>query len=403
MKLLRDEKGLAMPLALIVLLVLTLLGIALWQYSMSELNNAVREEKRARAYYIARAGAESVARFVMINPDVLDSIPKEIDAVITSESINYKTGDDVDVGDVVVELKRIASNKIEVTGIGEVDEVIQRVSLILETQEEFDGVVYATDGLNFQQNVTVNGDIVSGGLVKWQNVTVTEHPNSDYTLKDNTIIHWPRPEFPPPAGSYPGVINISNNSTGTPITAITSTHYPHEAYQSVTMGNNSNLTIDASSNSIFLDTQIFNMRQNSHLTLVTSADHDLIIVVDSITLRRTTILGDGTAKLYVRNSMNVQTPAAYVDDHALLEVYLDEGCNMTMIANAKFAGLVYGPQAIVTINGNADFEGSMIVSQLLGTNGSPIIGSSGTYLDHKYSWGKLGLDYGGYWMVHWIQ
>jgi len=402
MKLIRDEKGMAMPLALMVLVVLTLLGFALWQYSMSELNNAVREEKRARAYYIARAGAESVARHVMVNPEVFDLIP-EIDDAITSVTIEYETGEEIVVGDVEVELKRIASNKIEVTGIGEVDQIIQRVSLILETQEEFDGVVYATDGLNFQENVTVNGDIVSGGLVKWQNETITEHPNGDYTLRDNTIIHWPRPDFPEPAESYPGIINIPSNATGTPITTVPSGDYPNDPYQSVTMGNNSKLTINASTNAIFLDTQVFDMDQNSHLTLVTKEGHDLIIVVDSMILRKLTIIGDGKAKLYVRNSLNVQTPAAVVDDDALLEVYLAEGCVMTMQANSHFAGLVYGPQAIVTIGGNADFEGSMIVSQLLGSIGSTIIGSAGTYLDHKYSWGKLGLDYGGYWMVHWIQ
>lgn len=402
MKLLKNEKGLALPLVLIILVVLTLLAAALWHYSISEVTMSVRDEKRARAYYIARAGAESVARYVMVNPEVLDLIPDEND-VITSKTLEYIAGEDVEVGDVEVELKRIASNRIEVTGIGTVDkgtadEIIQRVSLILETQEPFDGVVYAMDGLNFQEGVTVNGDIVSGGSVKWQNETVTEHPNSDYTLKDHSPINFPSPTFFEASDSYTDIINIPNNQTGEPIDSM-----PAVAYQSITMGNNSNLTINATTESIFLEAQIFDMNQGSTLTLKTSSANDLIIVVDSIRLRNVRVEGDGKAQLYVRNSINVQTPEAIIDDEALLEVYLDEGCIMTMQANAKFAGLVYGPQAIVEIGGNADFEGSMIVSQLVGSIGSTVIGSSETHLDHKYGWAMLGLDYGGYWMVHWIR
>lgn len=50
-----------MPLAIIVMVVLTLLGTALWQYSMTDLKHVSREEKKLQAYYLARSGAELVA------------------------------------------------------------------------------------------------------------------------------------------------------------------------------------------------------------------------------------------------------------------------------------------------------------------------------------------------------
>ena len=58
---LKNEHGWAMPLVLMVIVVITLLGTALWAYSMADLKQVTREEKRMQAYYLARSGAELVA------------------------------------------------------------------------------------------------------------------------------------------------------------------------------------------------------------------------------------------------------------------------------------------------------------------------------------------------------
>ena len=67
-------------------------------------------------------------------------------------------------------------------------------------------------------------------------------------------------------------------------------------------------------------------------------------------------------------------------------------------------GLVYiGPEATVSMGGNADFTGAMIVEQLKGTGGNAKIGAAGTEIRRKYSWDLLDLDYGGYWLVYWTE
>ncbi|GAB6182085.1 hypothetical protein JCM14036_34040 [Desulfotomaculum defluvii] len=56
---LNNQKGAAMIVALMVLLVVALLGTALWQYSSTDRLQVFRDEKRMQAYYIARAGADA--------------------------------------------------------------------------------------------------------------------------------------------------------------------------------------------------------------------------------------------------------------------------------------------------------------------------------------------------------
>jgi hypothetical protein len=394
MKFIKDEKGLAMPLVLIILVVLSLLGMALWQYSISELNFAVREEKRARAYYIARAGAESLARHILVNPDVLNAIP-EVDDSISSDSLEYDinfSGNSTNVGDMLVELTRIETDRVEITGTGTVDGIVQSVGLILETQEPFDGIVYSLGSLDFQNQVTINGDLVSGGKVN-------PPDNLTGTIKEDTIII-----FPPPDPDFPPVPTYSGNLTVPKDGTTTITESPENAYQKISIDNKGSLIISAAAGPIYIETKDFEMDNNAEkFELATSPDYDIIMVVDEMVLKTMKVSGSGVAYLYVRTKLNVQTPHADVDSNALLVVYLGPGAIMEMQANSHFEGLVYGPEAIVEIGGNADFHGAMIVEQLKGRGGSFSIGSAGTVMGRKYSWDLLDLDYGGYWMVHWVR
>ncbi len=59
MYIIKDEKGAAMIVALLVMVVLLLLGSALWQYSTADTIHVAMDEQRMQAYYLARAGADS--------------------------------------------------------------------------------------------------------------------------------------------------------------------------------------------------------------------------------------------------------------------------------------------------------------------------------------------------------
>lgn len=63
-----------MPLVLMVILVITLLGTALWYYSMTDIKHVSIEEKAMQAHYLARSGAELVADYAINNFESLISL-----------------------------------------------------------------------------------------------------------------------------------------------------------------------------------------------------------------------------------------------------------------------------------------------------------------------------------------
>ncbi|RQD74088.1 MAG: hypothetical protein D5R97_08355 [Candidatus Syntrophonatronum acetioxidans] len=408
MKLLRDEKGLALPLVLVVLIVISLLGIALFNYSTSELTHSVREEKKARAHYIARAGAESLARHIMEDMGILDEVKNIGDKIVFDEqdfTVVYQGLEEKEeekVGDLLVELERITDYRVEVTGIGTVDEVSQRVKILLETQEKFDGVVYSLGSLDFQNNVSISGDVFSGGEVKFGGKTVEEdewdnHSQVNGIIRPGVKITFPPPEFPDEPDSYEGELDVSNDYT-----IAHNSPENNQALKKINIGNNAELTIDASYGDVFVEAEKLDMHQNGELLLKTSSHHDLTLVVDTVTLRRVRVTGDGTARLYVRSEANVQTPHGdIVDEGAHLLVFLEQDAIMELHANSHFEGLVYGPEATVEIGGNADFTGSMTVEHLKGRKGNITIGSAQTEIKQEYSWDLLDIDVGGYYMVRW--
>jgi len=69
--LLKNQKGSAMIVALIVMLVSSLLGSAMYQYSTASTMHVAKDEKHMQAYYLARSGADAVAEYIIKNPDQL--------------------------------------------------------------------------------------------------------------------------------------------------------------------------------------------------------------------------------------------------------------------------------------------------------------------------------------------
>ncbi len=120
-----NEKGWAVPLALMVMVVITLLSTALWFYSMTDLKQVSMEEKKMQAHYLARSGAELVA------DNYIEQLNEE-DFPLTSE--NQKFADEsqaVQYFKVVID--KDEEDNIVITSTGEVDGIRETMKLTINT------------------------------------------------------------------------------------------------------------------------------------------------------------------------------------------------------------------------------------------------------------------------------
>jgi hypothetical protein len=70
---LKDQKGVALPTVLLIIVVLSMLGMTLLAVSANEAVRASHHEKKTKAYYIARSGADAVAKYIVDQGKLLDS------------------------------------------------------------------------------------------------------------------------------------------------------------------------------------------------------------------------------------------------------------------------------------------------------------------------------------------
>jgi len=417
MFLLKNEKGAALPLVLIVMIVLTLLGTALWHYGVNELSHSEREEKRARAYYLARAGAESLARDLMINPEKIESlIPSPGNVQTLSEydtEIDFETEYSGEVGIIDVELERVDSDTIKITGTGTVEEISENVSILMEMHGLFDGVLYAESDLDFASGTNVDGDIYTAGEVSGGNINGDIYEGQSFNF---TSVSFPPnidyPDYP----SYPledgdRYVDDSFHPPDKTIFRITGdeTLYNEEnpedkrlAYETIDIRNNGSLTIDASNNPVNVRAETILM--NDKLRLQTKEGNRLRIFTNNIILDDFKVRGDGIAEIFVygdESKINIQTKhASVVDPNANLIFYLDDGCEMEFQAHGSFESLVYGPGAYIRMQ-SGTFEGSMIAHEVTGRTESNVIRTDLTHRE-DYCWDLADIDL-GYVMVHWLR
>ncbi len=162
---LHKQRGVALPLSVMLVLVLSLLGTALWQYSMTDALHASRHEKSTQAYYIARSGAGALAEYIVGDPDNVEDMRVFVDSLINEESEPTTLGN----GTFVLNLERNPNNESEIIirSRGEVDGVASTVYLTLA--EDIAPLSPTPLELFFQYAIYSFTDLTLGGNVKIYN------------------------------------------------------------------------------------------------------------------------------------------------------------------------------------------------------------------------------------------
>jgi len=364
-ELVKSEKGLVMPLVMVILVVLTLLGTALWYYSVNDLRQVARAEDKTRAYYVARAGAETLARHIRLNPSVVEEILEENEESI-SGLIALETEHLGKAGDLEVSLKRLEDEKLEVTGIGVTNGITQTVSIVLELREfpAPDAVVITTgpQHVDFHQNMTVEGSVISGGPITLPN----SFNHEQYTST---------PDFQFPEDYFKRVVVPEN---------------PDNYDESKTIGNNNVFVIQSGSH---VEVNKLTVNNGGTVHFYAEEDSTTILVVSELDLKNgsaITITGPGTVQLYIRETAKMHSPMITFPDGAQLHFYLAEGSEVSLNGNVNFNGLFYGPyETSVKMQSNTSITGAMIVENFSGQGGNNQIGASGTALTYYAGFGDL--------------
>lgn len=320
---LKDDKGSILVLVMFTMVVLLVMATALVSISSTDLVHALRQEKKAQAFYLARSGADAVATYLIANPGQTNTLL----------SSGPGTGS-LDSGDFSVTVEPGADGGLLITSTGYYEGVASRVTLeLLRTTGEletpyFDRAVFSNSDLNISHpRSEVHGDVESRG-------TITGNPAPGYQKFTNSQRVYSSPSFPDDIAATAAVLNVGNHQ----FAYINNDGY----YKRITVNPDGTLYINTGGGIVR-------------------------VVVEDITVQGTVqIIGGGRLLLYVLNSALMQTPHSSTAGGSLV-VFVQDGKYLQTIAHAQFNGYVYAPNATVAIQSHAEFVGSIICNRLVNT------------------------------------
>ncbi len=151
----KNERGYALVLVLVVMLALFMLGTALIGVSTSQVKEAVKQQERVQAYYLAYSGANAVVEWVMSGEDVPEG---------ESETV------ELDVGSFYVVVSE-NNNELTIVSRGTVDGYTEEVKVTLtkvttetgqpggSSHPAFDYALFSKNQLSTPHNVNIDASI----------------------------------------------------------------------------------------------------------------------------------------------------------------------------------------------------------------------------------------------------
>lgn len=339
---LKNNSGAAMILAMIVLIVMVLLGTALWQYSTTDTLHTSIDEKRMQAHYIARSAAESVAEYIIKEPSkVSDLIAKQPGTGIIGN------------GSFKVSITDVGSQKLDIQAVGTVNGVEQKVTLrIARTSTPVGGTfkhaIFAMNSININGNAyVVNGDIGSNGNINAMNLNTNVH--GVVTPNINPPINYKRFSIPDTESFPDTIVNIDTNRDVTVSNNM--------QYGSINMKGRSTLIFDARTKDLYIKVGSY---LGGNIKII--GTHIVYMYVDSF-------------RLEGNDQINPDTERSAGQ---FILVANDENSVITLATggNPLFKGVIYAPNSTVNYNGNPEVTGAIIAGNFTGSGSIEITHSN---------------------------
>ena len=408
----KSQEGSVFIVTLMLLVVLSILGTAVMNTTVSNNQMTIYDNEFQSVYYVAEAGIRHVGNSITANiadiymeSDTRDDYFNKIDACITDAIASFNSGDFSEVRgsqpDVEILLQDVEStddSKIYTfISTGDIDgisrQVVQNIEVKYQKSNELlaDMAVFADGEINLSGSGKIIGpvgtnltspnaiNISGGGGVRIQgdcyfpegadedalNVEswITK-PNMKTTPKRN----YQLPDFP----EFPSFSKLDP----LPIEKYGNTYY--------LIDNDGNLT--AHSNSLPSDNYILEINSNAyipeidirHKSLTIKVDNDVDILVDSITIEgngHLKLIGDGKITMYINNKMNIAAGSKVNKPGELwgkptkseankatekLKIYYKGTDEVSVAGAVEIYGSLYAKTAKITLDGGAGFQGHIV-------------------------------------------
>jgi hypothetical protein len=336
----KNERGFALPMVLILVTALSILGMTLLGVSVSQAARTVHQEKKEQAFYIAKSGADAIASYIIdhYNPVSLDT------AEITNLNAGYLEQDiSLGTGTFQATVASGPNDTIVISSKGTMGKVRNQATLVLGMDEPvvtMDHAILASKNIDLKNTTTqINngGNVAAGGSIDG-----SIHFSAGGNMESGYNKAFP-PEIP-----FPNTSGwVENTLTSNPIT------------QSGYYG-----SLDFSTTP--------NMPESFSVNI---PDHkDIHIVFKNIKTKGFTIdiggAGTGIINIYVES---IETNGSFsVNNHMKKKVILHVKDSLKLVGAFNLYGiLLYAPTATYTsTTGSLNLTGAMVTRDvtLTGTN-----------------------------------
>lgn len=317
-----NQRGLALPLVLVVMLISSMLGVTVWQYSVTDTIHVAQDVDRMQAHYLARSGADAMADFLV-------RYPRRAAEMITKTAVYSATGTLGSDQDFRVRVTGDPTSLITVTSEGSSGDITETLMLDLTpltASEVFNNAIFSDGDLDVTKMKSVTGDLESAGNIF--------APNG-YTFKitRNSARVFSAPLIPA-LPEDPNGLNISIRNTRT------------------IQGNFRYNDIDIES--------------DARLIFDTQGGVQQVVVASLTTKGDISVINGGRLKLYITDSANFQTPLVVNDNPNNLFIFLADNTTLDIQANGEISAFIYGPNADVRIqSGNSIVTGAIVANLIV--------------------------------------
>lgn len=385
----KNRKGSTLILTLIVFTVLMLFGTITMSVMSSENKISLRHQKKAQAYYIARAGAEAVeAAIVDMNEIEIKKLSEKLD-------IGLVTVDEILMGEGKANVVLIKDgDKLVIESKGAIDKVENKVTKIM-MGEQSTGEIKVEYAIFSLGDIKLNNGKIDGDIGTNHSIIINGNPslNGDaYLMESNDFSaptwwknNWIRNHTTKELGqekSYESIklptFPINNSYTnfiqgGSNQTTITTS----KDYNIFEINSNTKVYIDTTYGDIILNIKQFNLINGQIILLgnnkLTFYVNEMVIGAGSTinnngNAKQVNIFHNGSSKLTIAGNVKI-AGNLYIDNAELdlggsggiLGNVYSSGKSISLTGNSDITkGLIYAPNADISFTGSGNAYGAVI-------------------------------------------